>query len=199
MHTLEPLPIQQLPPVPPIPHNLGSSMTELEQCLLQQCQEYEKHESAIIEGYHGAYAQVVLAEWQCRLLQGQLAAKEDRIEARRLAKGKGKLLGDGLPQLLTGGKFYRHAVEHNEQVAAKAKAQEQKKEEAAEKKQLKGGWLASDQACKEENKRAHNMYKAGPLAVWEEERDQAKSQGCQMRWKKLVAPQRLPAVPKSWL
>ncbi|KDN40851.1 hypothetical protein RSAG8_07869, partial [Rhizoctonia solani AG-8 WAC10335] len=186
MHTLEPLPIQQLPPVPPVLNNLGDPKTELEKHLLQRCQGYEKHESAIVEGYHGAYAQVVLAEQQCRLLRGQLVAKEDRVEACRSEKGKGKLLGDGLPQLLTDGKFYKHAVEHNEQITAEVKAQERKKEEAAEKKQARD-------ACD------HEQWKVGPLAVWEVEHDQAKLEGRWTQWCKPTAPPRLPAVPKPWL
>ncbi|KAF9005557.1 hypothetical protein BDQ17DRAFT_1218267, partial [Cyathus striatus] len=44
----------------------------------------------------------------CNSLRFQLAFKEEKKAA---GKGKGKLMGDGMPKLLSGDDFYEHVVE----------------------------------------------------------------------------------------
>lgn len=63
----------------------------------------------------------ILNELYCGKLRTQLAHQEEK---KRAEKGKGKLMGDGLPCMLTGDDFYKKVVNHeaNQQKAAKAKA-----------------------------------------------------------------------------
>ncbi|KAL6303708.1 hypothetical protein BKA93DRAFT_693748, partial [Sparassis latifolia] len=50
----------------------------------------------------------VLNEVYCKTLREQLAFAEEK---KKQLKGKGKLVGDGLPVLLSGDWFYEHIVE----------------------------------------------------------------------------------------
>ncbi|KIM74511.1 hypothetical protein PILCRDRAFT_14402 [Piloderma croceum F 1598] len=50
----------------------------------------------------------VLNEMYCRMLQGQLAHYEKK---KNIPKGMGKLVGNGLPRLLSGDEFYEQVVE----------------------------------------------------------------------------------------
>ncbi|KAG1775880.1 hypothetical protein EV702DRAFT_941050, partial [Suillus placidus] len=45
----------------------------------------------------------------CKTLLSQLAAQEEK----KLARKWEKLVGDGLPRLLTGDEFYHSVVDHN--------------------------------------------------------------------------------------
>lgn len=60
----------------------------------------------------------------------QLGAKE--LKASKKSKKEGWLLGDGLPHLLTGDKFYQKVFEHTkaqEEVEAEKESQKQQKAE----------------------------------------------------------------------
>jgi hypothetical protein len=197
-HALEPLLIQCLPPIPPIPSELGNPSTPLEGYLVNQCKDFEQQESALVRGYHGAYVQSVLADCHCQLLQGQLGAKEKVAEAWRAGKGKGKLLGDGLPCLLTNNDFYRHIVDAAQAEAEEAEVQQRRRDEAAENKRMRDEWLVGEVMQKEANRKVHQEWKAGPLAVWEAERALAKTENRHPGWKQLNAPPKLWAVPKLW-
>lgn len=60
-----------------------------------------------------AHATMVLQNTYCERVKGQLAASEKTAH-----RGKSKrLMGDGMPQLLTGEEFYQRVVDHNELAA----------------------------------------------------------------------------------
>ena len=68
----------------------------------------------------------VLNEMYCNMLRGQLAKQEEK---GRKGKGKGKLMGDGLPRLLSSDEFYEKVVVCEE---AQKKAVADKKSKKAE-------------------------------------------------------------------
>jgi hypothetical protein len=53
----------------------------------------------------------VLNTLYCKKLHSQLAHKEKNTKEKRDGKGKGKLMGDGLPCFLLGDVFYEMVVE----------------------------------------------------------------------------------------
>ncbi|KIK82287.1 hypothetical protein PAXRUDRAFT_154071, partial [Paxillus rubicundulus Ve08.2h10] len=51
-------------------------------------------------------------EMYCNTLHGQLAKQEEK---KQKGTGSGKLVGDSLPQLLSGDNFYEKVVTHKEE------------------------------------------------------------------------------------
>ncbi|KAF8995505.1 hypothetical protein BDQ17DRAFT_1211977, partial [Cyathus striatus] len=58
-----------------------------------------------------AQASNLLNEMYCKKVQVELASKENK----KKKKGLGKLMGDGLPRMLSGDEFYQKVVERTEQ------------------------------------------------------------------------------------
>lgn len=82
------------------------TMTEI--ILLGALRESEEREASLKRRVLELQAANILNEAYCSRLRGQLAHKEDK---KANPKGKGKLMGDGLPCLLSGDWFYERVVE----------------------------------------------------------------------------------------
>ncbi|KAI6097707.1 hypothetical protein EV401DRAFT_1879686, partial [Pisolithus croceorrhizus] len=63
----------------------------------------------------GMHSTVVLQSLFCGRLSSQLAAQEEKQKEQK--KRKGKLVGNGLPRLLTGDEFYSQVVEFEKSAA----------------------------------------------------------------------------------
>jgi hypothetical protein len=70
----------------------------------------------------------VLNALYCQKLRGQLAHKEKKTKKKRDGKGKGKLMGDGLPCCLSGDVFYEMVVEFEAQQKGEAREAEARKQ-----------------------------------------------------------------------
>lgn len=107
--TIPPMLAKQIPPAPG-EITLLAALREVEarkQLLQKRCVELQ--------------ALNILNELYCGKLHGQLAHRE---ETKEKGKGKGKLMGDGLPCMLTDDDFYEKVVVHEDgqKQVAKAKA-----------------------------------------------------------------------------
>lgn len=106
----------------------------------------------------------VLNEMYCDLLHRQLFHREEK---KNQLKGKGRLVGDRLPRLLSGDEFYECVVEFT-------RVQEQEEREKAARKEAKKGcegvmaaWQEWDEACKAKNEAKLQRY-CDAVWVWEE-------------------------------
>ncbi|KAG1882514.1 hypothetical protein F4604DRAFT_1744553 [Suillus subluteus] len=99
----------------------------------------------------------------------QLAAQEEK----KLARKREKLVGDGLPRLLTGDEFYRSVVVHNNAADAEVAARESRRQERDERASLMKAWKEEDAKRLERNEVRMQEYKE-ELRQWEEERAKAK-------------------------
>lgn len=114
----------------------------------------------------------VLNEMYCNMLRKQLAYQE---EQKNKSKGKGRLVGDGLPRLLSSDEFYEWVVEFT-------KVQERDEQEKAARKAARKGregvmavWREQDAARKAENTAKRQHYRDA-MKAWEEAKLLAKSE-----------------------
>ncbi|KAE9384006.1 hypothetical protein BT96DRAFT_1008537 [Gymnopus androsaceus JB14] len=111
--------------------------------------------------------QAVLQQLYANRVQTQVAAKEEKVLKK--GKGKGRLLKDGLPRLLTGDAFFQHVVEHEMEV----KEKENKKEARKTARELQAAelvlWEQEDQKRRERNEAKTHAWKAA-LVRWESDR-----------------------------
>ncbi|KAJ7331424.1 hypothetical protein DFH08DRAFT_708398 [Mycena albidolilacea] len=135
---------------------------------------------------------LVLNGAYCDLVRGQLAAQEESKKSKK----KGKLVGDGMPRLLTSKDFVRRVVAF--QNAAEQKEAEMKKRRAtkAEKSTAMSQWKELEKARKAENTAIRARWQED-VKAWEEERDRAKANGQRPSWNKPVLKGQLfSPVPK---
>jgi len=139
---------------------------------------------------------VVLQAMFCERLSSQLAAQEEKQKSAH--KKKGKLVGDGLPRLLTGDEFHGRVVEHEKVVVEEDKAREERRKQRDERVEVMGPWKEAETARLERNRVQRQTYK-DELALWEAERDLAKVERRRTRWAqpklgKLESPLPKPVV-----
>ncbi|KAJ7231775.1 hypothetical protein C8J57DRAFT_1146804, partial [Mycena rebaudengoi] len=135
---------------------------------------------------------LVLNGAYCDLVRGQLAAQEDSKKAKK----KGRLVGDGMPRLLTSTEFARRVVAFNEEAQAKQAELVKRKATRAERHDAMAEWKALEQERKAENASIRTRWHA-EVKAWEAERDRAKDLGKRPSWKKPVLKGKLlPAIPK---
>ncbi|KAI6041987.1 hypothetical protein EDC04DRAFT_2892503 [Pisolithus marmoratus] len=125
----------------------------------------------------GMQSTVVLQSLFCGRLSNQLVAQEDKQKEQK--KRRGKLVGDGLPRLLTGDEFYSRVVEFE-------------REERAEEMAV---WKVAEVEHRERNKARKLAYKV-ELTTWEVERDAAKLLRWQPCWKQPKLGKLEPPLPK---
>ncbi|KAF8207773.1 hypothetical protein K438DRAFT_1464265, partial [Mycena galopus ATCC 62051] len=126
-------------------------------------------ESALV--LNGAYVDVV---------RGQLEAQEQK---KSCGNKKERLVGDGLPRLLTSRDFVQRVAEFGQAATDKAEALQKRKATRDEKSEAMKKWKVLDDERKERNKeikREHAIW----VTEWEAERDLAKQQHRRPRWKK---------------
>ncbi|KAJ7127468.1 hypothetical protein C8R43DRAFT_832917, partial [Mycena crocata] len=135
---------------------------------------------------------LVLNGAYCDLVRGQLAAQE----AKKNRKKKGRLVGDGLPRLLTARAFVRRVEEFEKTATEKAAALEQRKATRVEKADAMKEWKVLDDERKERNKEIRQDWQQ-QVKEWEDERDLAREQHRRPGWKKPVLKALLfPPLPK---
>jgi hypothetical protein len=122
---------------------------------------------------------LVLNGAYCDLVRSQLAAQEEKSKKKK----KGRLVGDGLPRLLTAREFVRRVAEFEEKATEKATALEQRKATRAEKSEALKQWKVLDDERKERNKEIKNNWQER-VREWEAERDLAKEEHRRPRWTK---------------
>ncbi|KAF7326341.1 HTH CENPB-type domain-containing protein [Mycena sanguinolenta] len=135
---------------------------------------HQKHriiemQSALV--LNGAYVDAV---------RGQLAAQEKK---RARGNKKGRLVGDGLPRLLTARDFVNRVAEFERDAAAKAEELQKRKANREERGEALKRWKELDDQRKERNKEVRREH-AIQLLAWEAERDLAKQQHRRPGWKK---------------
>jgi hypothetical protein len=132
----------------------------------------------------------------------QVQERLNQKEAKKGEKGtKGRLMGDGMPVLLTSDEFYEKVVEFE----AETRRKEQEKLERAEaRKELSGQlaeWKKQEDERKEANQRQRDTYKAAvqnweeARARWQERKSTGKVTGAFKQKKPLQGPLRKP-IPK---
>ncbi|KAK7028748.1 hypothetical protein R3P38DRAFT_2525562 [Favolaschia claudopus] len=138
---------------------------------------------------------LVLNGAYCDVVQGQLAAQEES----RKSKQKGRLVGDGLPRLLTSNEFMRRVDQFH------TAAQEKEADLAVRRVEKAGHKTALEEWKKQEaNRKAENLLIRArwqeDVKAWEQERDRTKLLGHRPSWNKPVLKGKLIApIPKPSL
>jgi hypothetical protein len=122
---------------------------------------------------------VVLQSMFCERLSSQLAAQEEKQKSAH--KKKGKLVGDGLPRLLTGDEFHNRVVEHEKATVEEDMVREERRKLRDERTEVLGPWKEAEAARLERNRVRRQAYK-DELVTWEAERDLAKAERRRTRW-----------------
>ncbi|KAJ7612438.1 hypothetical protein DFH06DRAFT_1015266 [Mycena polygramma] len=135
---------------------------------------------------------LVLNGAYCDLIRGQLAAQEES----KILKKKGRLVGDGMPRLLTATVFVRRVEAFHKAAEEKAAQQSQKRVTQAERKIAMAEWSELEATRKVENIAICASW-AADVKAWEQERDRAKLLHKRPGWTKpLLKGQLFSAVPK---
>jgi hypothetical protein len=113
------------------------------------------------------------------LVQGQLAVQEKKKSDKR----KGRLVGDGLPRLLTSKDFVNRVTEFKKDAREKEEALQECKASRAEKSTALKEWKELEEARKARNKEIRQDYEM-QVKEWEAERDVAKEEHRRPRWTK---------------
>ncbi|KAK7042764.1 HTH CENPB-type domain-containing protein [Favolaschia claudopus] len=114
------------------------------------------------------------------LVRGQLEAQEKK---KSRSKTKGRLMGDGLPRLLTARDFVQRVTDFERETAQKAADLEKRKATREERSEALKEWKVLDEKRKERNKEIRKEH-AIRVLEWEAERDLAKQQHRRPGWKK---------------
>ncbi|KAF8059285.1 hypothetical protein FPV67DRAFT_1426358 [Lyophyllum atratum] len=122
---------------------------------------------------------LVLANVYCDRLHEQLAAQDEHEKK----KVKGRLVGDGLPRLLTATDFVTRVSDFHKAAVQKAAETTQKKASWAERAEAMKEWKRLDDERKERNKVIKDGYHHD-VRLWEAERDQARLEKRRPGWNK---------------
>jgi hypothetical protein len=147
------------------------------QAALKQAQEKNKQQKRQLVAMQSA---LVLNGTYVDVVRGQLEAQEQK---KRRGNKKGRLVGDGLPRLLTSRDFVRQVAEFEQAATEKAEALERRKVTREEKSDALKRWKLLDDQRKERNKEIKRDH-AIRVTEWEAERDLAKQQHRRPGWKK---------------
>jgi hypothetical protein len=160
--------------------------------LLGALRESQEQETYLKQRVLELQAANILNEAYCSRLRGQLAHKEEK---KANPKGKGKLMGDGLPCLLSGDWFYEWVVEFE----AWQQREEREKEARLEAREERGEALVKWREQQEERKVAI----AARRAEWETEKQvwETKKAAAKLAKKRFDRPKPLlgklpPAIPR---
>ncbi|KAJ3494531.1 hypothetical protein NLJ89_g10787 [Agrocybe chaxingu] len=123
-----------------------------------------------------------------------LAALEEKKENDKM---KGKLIGNGLPKMLTGDDFYEHVVKFTKWQREQEQQKMERKEAAKSYKEELSTWKVAEEAQKERNKEISMVYHEA-LDAWEEWKAAAKAAGkaCQFKEPRPKMGPRIKATPK---
>lgn len=181
----------QLPPVtsnlisPEKPRNVQllelEPLTEMERHLQAALHEANKWNSVQRKQMVAMQSALVLNGVYCNLVRGQLAAQEES----RKKKAKGRLVGDGLPRLLSSREFVTRVIEFQADADRKARELKERQATRTEKSAVMKAWKKLDDDRKARNIEIRAEHQED-VKAWEEERDFAKEQKRRARWTKPV-------------
>jgi hypothetical protein len=140
--------------------------------------------------------QVVLLDSYVGRIKGALHSKEKKKD-----KESGRLVGDGLPRLLTGDEFVAAVKRYRE---ALRKAEEDKRAKAEERdalKALKDAWKTEQAKIDAVNQEVLEEWKQ-EVRRWEDMRDGMKEQGLKRGWgskPKRPNERLIPSLPRPWM
>ena len=149
------------------------------------CEEGYKH------ALHGMQSTIVLQSMYCDRISEQLAAQDEAKKARK----EGWLVGNGLPRLLTGDKFYQRVVDHERAAVQDKVANENRRKQKEQRSALLAEWKEVEEARKQRNKEQKAAYRE-QLALWTEEKERAKQESRQAQWKKPTMGKLEKPLPK---
>jgi hypothetical protein len=166
------LPPQSVGVIPPPTQTSKSftSKTSREREILQALKESEERERALLRHVYELQATNILNNLYCAKIRGQLAHHEKKKEK----KTTGRLMGDGLPILLSDDVFYEKVVEFEARQRREVQEKEAKKQGRAA---LAGAlleWKREEEARKIRNNGRREMHQKA-VAVWEDEKKKAKA------------------------
>lgn len=162
--------LPEIIPDTPLDISLILNMTptsKSETILLAALRELQAENSNLKNRVITLQASNILNETYCTKLQFQLAAKESKGTK---SKGKGKLMGDGLPKMLSGDEFFERVVEFT-------------------------AWQDEEEIRREQKNHIHTLWKNAEKE-WEAERDQikkendlhdARNKSAKAKWKRAQA------------
>ncbi|KAI6012293.1 hypothetical protein PISMIDRAFT_103525, partial [Pisolithus microcarpus 441] len=93
-------------------------------------------------------------------------------QGKKRKKRKGKLMGDGLPRLLTGEAFYNRVVEFENAAAEEEVQRENQRKQKESQAEALGAWKVADKEWQQCNKACNETYKT-ELGNWKAERELA--------------------------
>lgn len=137
------------------------------------------------------HASMVLQNGYCERLRGQLVVEE----RKKKKKDGGRLLGDGLPHLLSGKDFFGRVEEHEEVAVRAEREQLQRSTEHAVYLAAMEEWKKGEEERKRENEARTAAWKS-KVSEWEIARDTARQEGGRFGIKKPVRGPLLKAAPK---
>jgi len=120
-------------------------------------------------------ATMVLQRLYCGRVRRQLAAKEIKEGVRAKKKG-GKLLGDGLPHLLTDDEFFEKVKAHWEAAEAAEVEREARKQQRQDQATEVENWKKQEEERKKRNQGLEVKWK-GAVEEWERRKAEAKASG----------------------
>jgi hypothetical protein len=113
-----------------------------------------------------------LNELYCSMIRGQLAHYEEK---KNKPKGMGKLVGDGLPRLLSGDEFYEQVVEFTDRQKRAEREKAEWTEARVGRAEAMKEWRKADDDQKKQNA-ARRLKHKEEKAVWEAAKKKAVAQ-----------------------
>lgn len=165
--------------------------TKVEVALLAALREAEMREASLQRRVLELQATNILNEAYCSKLRGQLARKEEKVEQ----KGKGKLMGSGLPCLLSGDWFYERVVEFEAWQKREEHDKEARQQARTDRASALEEWRSQEEERKRQNAARREEWEE-EKRLWEQERSVAKTAKQRFNKKKPTLGKLLPAIPK---
>jgi len=192
----------QLPPIPTTlispwkPHNINllreQPTTDLERQLQQALHDANERDMRRKDVLAGLQSATVLQAKYCEEVQSQLAGNEEKKQGTK----KGRLMGDGLPRLLTDSAFIDRVAEHEGNQKREAQEKMARKEARMGHKERLQQWKMTMAVRAEENEGLLAEWRL-EVEKWEERRAVMKEDGKTRGWGKAPPrPKMAPAIPK---
>ncbi|KAG1786740.1 uncharacterized protein HD556DRAFT_1247864 [Suillus plorans] len=161
--------------ISPIKQKRGGALniqprTHNEVLLLAALHEAESANAALKRRVIELQATNILNQLYCSQLRGQLANKEAKKQSK---KKNGKLMSDGLPQLLSSDEFYERVVNHEKEQKRVADDKKTRREERERRSEALAIWKRLEDARKRENNEQRTRYREA-VEIWNEEKSKAK-------------------------
>jgi hypothetical protein len=167
--------------------------TTQESKLVHALHEFVERDRQHYEAARFAAATAVLQGIYCARLKKQLFSSEKSGD-----KESGRLLGDGLPAVLTSDEFLSQVVNRDERRDQQTRLKEARKEARLRHKKAVEVWQKENRKRIEQNKAEARHFEL-QFAQWKVERDLAKQEGRKPGWPKPKKPLRRAPVPRPIL